>query len=82
MGFAWNSDAGNGVLFGGMTGQTFVIGETWSWSGGEWTELAPPTAPGARGRVSMAYDAHRQVMVMFGGFNGSTYLDQTWEFVQ
>jgi hypothetical protein len=81
MGLVWASHASATVLFGGMTGQTVANGDTWSWSGGAWTKLAPATAPSARGRVSMVYDSHRQVVVLFGGFNGSAYLDQTWEFV-
>ena len=82
MGFALNSTAGNGLLFGGMTGQASAVGETWSWAGGAWTRLTPTTEPSARGGVSMAYDAQRQVMVLFGGDNGTSYLDETWEFVE
>lgn len=28
----------------------------------------------------MTYDAVSQKLVMFGGFNGSTYLNDTWTF--
>lgn len=46
-----------------------------------WSQLAPVTAPSARARQAMAYDAARQVVVLFGGLSGgSTYLGDVWEW--
>lgn len=86
MGFAWDAHAGNGVLFGGFTSQNVVIGDTWTWGSGAWTQLSPTASPTARGAPAMAYDAQRQVTVLFGGSNGDmffpTYYADTWELVQ
>ena len=45
---------GRVVLFGGLTiepgpaQQTVVLGDTWTWDGGAWTEERPPISPPAR----------------------------------
>jgi hypothetical protein len=43
-----------------------------------WTERQPTNSPSARTFASIAYDAaHRQV-VLFGGYDGTTFLGDTW----
>lgn len=37
-------------------------------------------APSARASAAMAYDAHDRYVLMFGGFNGTNYLNDTWIF--
>jgi hypothetical protein len=41
--------------------------ETWSWNGTHWTFLDPATSPPAVEDPSIAYDAARQQVVLFGG---------------
>jgi hypothetical protein len=86
MGFAWDANVGNGVLFGGFTSQNVVIGDTWTWGSGAWAQVSPVATPTARGAPAMAYDAQREVTVLFGGSNGDiffpSYFADTWEFVQ
>lgn len=45
-----------------------------------WTQLAPITSPNARSGHKLAYHPGRQRTVLFGGQNGATYFDDTWEF--
>lgn len=45
-----------------------------------WFERNPLVAPPARLASPLAFDEVRQVFVMFGGFNGATHLDDTWEY--
>ncbi len=43
-----------------------------------WTELSPATSPPIREGASMAYDAAGVNLVLFGGFNGTSLLGDTW----
>jgi hypothetical protein len=46
-----------------------------------WRDLTPSgTSPTSRRAAAMTYDSHRQVVVLFGGFDGSTRLGDTWEW--
>ena len=56
-----------------------------SQSGGEsgepdWALRTPVTSPTARSEHAMAYDAARGVTVLFGGWDSSGYLNETWEW--
>jgi hypothetical protein len=69
------------ILFGGAggTGST-LFGDTWSWDGGAWVDLAPAgAAPSARFNHAMAYHEGDDRIVMFGGFN-TVRLNDTWLF--
>jgi hypothetical protein len=57
-----------------------TFGDTWTYDGVAWTQRAVVGPPPRRGHA-MAFDALRQVVVMFGGVGGSsTMLDDTWEW--
>ena len=45
-----------------------------------WTQLSPATSPTPRSYFAMTYDASIQKVVMFGGFSGAGYLNDTWTF--
>lgn len=45
-----------------------------------WTDLSPTTSPPARSYLAMTYDPVSEKIIMFGGFNGSAYLNDTWAF--
>ena len=76
------------VVHVGAAGQTLMVGQlgsgpqlaTLALRGDGWQRLAPMLAPGARRLTSLAYDAHRQRVVLFGGSAGFTSLDDTWEW--
>lgn len=70
------------VLFGGYG--TRILGGTWTWDGsGDW-RLAQDEgrldAPSPRYSHAMAYDSVREVVVLFGGTNGTTRNGETWEW--
>jgi hypothetical protein len=69
------------VLFGGQTGFNFGVGplgDTWEWNGNSWAPL-PVSGPSARTFVKMVYDQRRRKLVLFGGYDGSQFLNDTWE---
>jgi Galactose oxidase, central domain len=45
-----------------------------------WVELSPASSPPARSYLAMTYDRASGKIVMFGGFDGNGYLDDTWVF--
>src|ERR1041385_6606815 len=45
-----------------------------------WTELSPAGSPPARSYLAMTYDAVSGKIIMFGGWNGRRYLNDTWTF--
>ena len=80
---AYDAATGGAVLFGGTNGGGY-LNDTWSWYNGEWTQLiANGTSgnPAARGYASMAYDAATGYIVLFGGYNGSCCLGDTWSWI-
>src|SRR5206468_10952676 len=45
-----------------------------------WIELCPPISPSPRSYLAMTYDPASDKIIMFGGFDGTTYLNDTWTF--
>jgi hypothetical protein len=45
-----------------------------------WTQLSPATSPPARSYLAMTYDPVSGKIIMFGGFDGRRYLNDTWAF--
>ncbi len=86
------ADLGNGtvLLFGGADATGTPLGDTWLWTGATstWTQLTPATAPGARYDASIAFDAARNKVVLFGGsqlvgtppYTSYAPLGDTWEY--
>lgn len=74
------------VLFGGITAadsgtaKAYDLGDTWEWNGQRWMQQFTPVAPTARSSHNMVYDQNRQRVLVFGGKNGSTYLNDTWKY--
>jgi hypothetical protein len=71
------------VLFGGQSESPFgqgVLGDTWTYDGKTWTQL-PISGPSPRTFVKMVYDSARNRIVLFGGWNGTQMVDDTWELV-
>ncbi|MCX5744238.1 MAG: hypothetical protein NT062_17250, partial [Proteobacteria bacterium] len=56
------------VMFGGAgTGGIAATNATWLWDGSTWRSTTPAGSPSARSFATMAYDAARHEIVMFGG---------------
>lgn len=81
---AYDGARKNIVLFGGTPYRANApSGETWTWDGKDWTLMNPPEPrPEPRHNHVMTYDAHRKVVVMFGGqgLSGTQVvtLNDTW----
>src|ERR1041384_4562063 len=45
-----------------------------------WSQLSPALSPAARSYFAMTYDEVRGKVLVFGGFDGSKYLNDTWTF--
>ncbi|MFW9995727.1 MAG: Kelch repeat-containing protein [Candidatus Odinarchaeota archaeon] len=67
------------LLFGGHSGDDF-LDDTWLYNCTDdtWSEMNPANKPGARWTHGMVYDSHNQKIILFGGYNGSGYLGDTW----
>src|SRR5437764_325505 len=45
-----------------------------------WVQLSPTNSPPARSYHAMTYDAASGKVIVFGGFDGNGYLNDTWTF--
>jgi hypothetical protein len=45
-----------------------------------WVQLSPANSPPPRSYLAMTYDVASGKVIMFGGFDGTTYLNDTWIF--
>jgi hypothetical protein len=74
------------IMFGGFraSGNPGLLNDTWELTGGStWNQFSPSHSPSARGNHDLMYDPARDVVVLFGGSDGSgTIFDDTWEFAQ
>src|SRR2546421_8575284 len=61
----------------GAIGSASIIGAPDSSS---WVQLSSATSPPARSYLAMTYDPASGKIVMFGGFDGTGYLNDTWTF--
>ena len=73
---------GEVLLYGGYNGTSY-LNDTWLWDGTTWTEQSG-TNPPARAYASMAEDTGYAfgtgALVLFGGYNGTSYLGDTWTY--
>lgn len=77
---AYDAARGETILFGGaqVAAPNTVFGDTWSWNGAEWLLLSE-SGPTPRQEHAMAYDAKREVVVLFGGRPaGTSPFGDTW----
>ncbi|MBN9620385.1 MAG: hypothetical protein J0H43_11740, partial [Actinobacteria bacterium] len=78
---AYDPVHGQMVLFGGENAGTF-LNQTWTWSGGTWTQQSPATVPAARHGAAMAWDPALNEIVMVGGIKGSNaapvFINDVW----
>lgn len=78
---AYDSGRSRLVLFGGkLLGTSNLLSETWEWDGTAWLQLFPPASPPPRAGHSLAFDAARGRVVLFGGTLGQTPASDTWEW--
>lgn len=77
---AYDPVRGAMLLFGGGVGGngTTMFGDTWSWNGAQWVQLAPPTSPSPRWAHALAADLVRQRVVLYGGTTQFAWVGGTW----
>ncbi len=82
-GFAYDQARQLTNMYGGFASSgIFLDGydDHWQYDGSDWTQIFPSTTPGARGGVGMAYDAANSQIVLFGGLNDDSPVQETWVF--
>lgn len=68
------------VMFGGNSAAVVnPFNDTWTWDGTAWAQEFPTSSPSPRGNAGMAYDEHREVVVLHGG-GLLTIESDTWEW--
>ena len=69
------------VLFGGLTvmfpAVQIPLGDTWEWNGLAWSRLNVK-GPEPRWGHQMAYDHSMGTILLFGGYDGKKFYDDTW----
>lgn len=78
LGGAFDPIRGETVVFGGQNGTTLYSGETFLFDGTRWRKATPTTSPPARLDATMAWDATSQRVILYGGYNASGALADTW----
>ena len=63
-------------LFGGLGANSGM----WTWDGIAWTRFTAATPP-TRVVHAMEYDATRNTLIIFGGYDGVRNLGDTWEMI-
>jgi hypothetical protein len=71
---------GESLLYGGNSSNGGGHGDTWTFNGTRWQQLADPVKPRARWESSLAYDPTRGVAVAYGGRDIPVDFDETWEW--
>ncbi len=70
------------VLFGGESYAGQPLGDTWTFNGTVWTQLAPAQAPAPRWSAGLAWDGQDGALLLFGGYSPKVgFLGDTWEFL-
>jgi hypothetical protein len=64
--FAYDPALDEMVMFGGDNGSK-VLGSTWIYTGGIWTQEHPATSPAPRTGAALVYDAATSQLLLFGG---------------
>lgn len=84
-GFAWDTKAGHGILFGGLVPNGNPVSSTWTFNG-SWHAVTKgsPSAPSARWGIqtTMTYDAAAGYVLLFGGSVGyiGSGANDTWAY--
>jgi hypothetical protein len=84
---AYDPVAGSVIVFGGLTPDGKVHGDSWKFHAHNWTKLniSPGAAPPPRAFASMTYDPRDQSVVLFGGLDSwpatnAGKMNDTWLF--
>ena len=74
------------LLFGGSSGPSKYLNDTWEFRAGRWAKLDPTDSPRPRAGAGLAFDSADNCAVLFGGAGSNTTsgenqtLNDTWVF--
>ncbi|HEX9426567.1 MAG TPA: thrombospondin type 3 repeat-containing protein [Candidatus Polarisedimenticolia bacterium] len=78
-GMVYDGVRGRVLLFGGVRlSDGRPVNDLWQYDGRVWRQIQDRVAPPARGRFGLAYDAARDLLVLFGGVRDGRTLGDTW----
>jgi len=80
---SYDSFRGHILLFGGQKPQepgSGYLWDIWTYSpgNGTWRQLPPDLSPGQRVWHRMAYDERKDKVVLIGGYDSNSFLNDTW----
>jgi hypothetical protein len=78
--FAFDSNIGKVVLFGGVIAGGGELNDTWTYSGGVWTNVTTPSSPSPRLLAGLGYDPSDHSLLLFGGSIGARDRNDTWAY--
>ena len=64
---AYDPEAGQLVLFGGIDSSGNSLSATWIWNGSNWLQETPSSSPPARHGASLGYDSTTDQLILYGG---------------
>lgn len=67
------------VSLGGISDRTYLAFEAWDGTSWKTHPVQPPPTMAARCAAAMTFDTDRNVLVLFGGYDGFAALHDTWE---
>lgn len=79
---AYDPNIARVVLFGGYDDTGDVeYADTWEYDGSTWSPISTATVVPHRRFHHLAFDGERQRIVMAGGYDGTSEVGETWEYV-
>lgn len=75
---AYDSGRGRCVIFGGIDRWGNHASDTYEWDDSTWVDMTPASNPGGRRGHQLVYFPDSSFTVLFGGDDGTDYLDDTW----
>jgi len=77
----WEDTQAKAILFGGFA-NAFALKDTWAYDSASntWVNRSPVDSPPTLRRHAMVYDPIHQKVILFGGYNGTRYLNETWSY--
>jgi hypothetical protein len=78
--FVYMTNLGEALLFGGRDSAGRALADTWTWTGGCWSQHDPVLAPEPRDHASALYDPDRHAVLLYGGRGGGQFYSDTWSW--
>jgi hypothetical protein len=68
-------------LFGGKTISGVPMNDLWTWDGNDWKLIIDHAPPKARFKHCFVYDIKRNKTILYGGYDGHEFFQETWELL-